>query len=205
MAPKQGLSGFHCPHCGVFSAQAFHGLVYIGHFTTLTGAQVIICAHCGKYGMWFNGRLYHPGDSTAPTRHADLPVSCLRDFEEAREIVAVSPRAAAALLRVVVETLTKGLVPSAKSLNDAIAILVSKGLPPEVQQALDVCRVVGNRAVHVGQIDATDTREIASQLFDLVTFIVDDRISRPAQIAKLYGALPTDARDAISKREMKAR
>jgi hypothetical protein len=87
------------------------------------------------------------------------------------------------------------------NINDDIKSLVSKGLPIAVQQSLDYCRVVGNNAVHPGEIDINDSPEIAQHLFAMINFIVEDRISRPKEIQKLYHSLPEAAREAIEKRD----
>lgn len=70
-----------------------------------------------------------------------------------------------------------------------------------VQQALDYCRVVGNNSVHPGEINLNDTPEIAYSLFEMVNFIVEDRIARPKQVQALYNQLPQGARNAIEKRD----
>jgi hypothetical protein len=74
-------------------------------------------------------------------------------------------------------------------------------LDPRVQQALDVVRVVGNNAVHPGELDLKDDRETADRLFDLVNLIVDVMISRPAQIDQMYATLPPGAIEAIKRRD----
>jgi hypothetical protein len=88
-----------------------------------------------------------------------------------------------------------------KDLNKDIASLVAKGLPLNVQQALDACRVIGNNAVHPGEMALTDTPDVALQLFRPINFIVEDRITRPAQIAHLFQSLPETAKVAIEKRD----
>ena len=79
--------------------------------------------------------------------------------------------------------------------------LGSEGASGSGQQALDYCRVVGNNAVHPGEIDLDDTPEVAHQIFGMINFIVEDRISRPKEIEKLYSELPQAAREAIERRD----
>jgi DNA-binding protein len=88
-----------------------------------------------------------------------------------------------------------------KDLNEDIGELVKKGLDVEIQQAMDVLRVVGNNAVHPGQIDIKDNKSIAVRLFDLLNLIVERRISTPKKIAALFDELPETARKAIKDRD----
>ncbi len=50
-------------------------------------------------------------------------------------------------------------------------------------------------------MDLNDTPEMGDHLFNMINFIVEDRITRPQQIAALYGQLPENARVAIEKRD----
>jgi hypothetical protein len=88
-----------------------------------------------------------------------------------------------------------------RNINDDIAALVRSGLPKEVQQALDYCRVVGNNAVHPGEMSSVDSPEVATTLFEMVNFVVEDRIARPRRIAALYSTLPEGALAAVAKRD----
>jgi hypothetical protein len=92
---------------------------------------------------------------------------------------------------------------SGENTNDDIANLVKKGLPVEIQQALDVVRVVGNNAVHPGELQPDDLADVASSLFELVNLIVEDRISKPRKVQALFSRLPKGAREAIDKRDGK--
>jgi hypothetical protein len=66
---------------------------------------------------------------------------------------------------------------------------------------LDVVRVIGNNAVHPGELDIKDNREVVGQLFQLVNMIVDTMISQPKSIEALYSDLGEKARSAIEKRD----
>ncbi len=122
-------------------------------------------------------------------------------YLEARDILAKSPRGAAALLRLCVQLVCKQLGENGRNIDSDIASLVRKGLPARVQQALDIVRVVGNNAVHPGQIDFDDDPAIAMQLFILVNVIADVMITEPKRIEALYQSLPATARDAIERRD----
>jgi len=74
-------------------------------------------------------------------------------------------------MRLVVQKLCAHLGREREEIDDDIASLVSKGLNPLIQQALDVVRVVGNEAVHPGTIDIKDGRDTALRLFELVNAI----------------------------------
>ena len=124
-----------------------------------------------------------------------------RDYEEAGTILDASPRGAAALLRLAVEKLCKGLGEPGRDLNADIASLVAKGLDQRVQQALDVVRVIGNNSVRPGQIDLRDDRATAETLFGLVNLICEKMITEPKHVDELYTKLPEAARQAIEKRD----
>ncbi len=159
------------------------------------------CEHCDEASYWFRSRLIVPSDAPVPPAHEDLPEDCRQDYEEARDIVSRSPRAAAALLRLCIQKLLVHIGGDGKNINSDIGRLVKEGLPEVVQQALDYCRVVGNNAVHPGEIDLNDSSEITASLFEMINFIVQERITRPKQIAALYNGLPDGAKTAIEKRD----
>jgi hypothetical protein len=140
-----------------------------------------------------------------PRPHPDAPEEILRDYEEARSIVQLSPRGACALLRLAVQELVDDLLSGDDKLNDKIGRLVEEqNLPIQVQQSLDILRVVGNNAVHPGELDLRDDTQTATGHFNLLNFLVEDRIARPKQIEQLYGKLPPGALEQIEKRDEKA-
>ena len=196
-------SKFHCVRCGVFAAQLWDEIFYRSgsEFIELGNLKYCICAHCHKWSYWYSGKMVIPSASTIPPPHDDMPTECSTDYNEAREIIAASPRAAASLLRLVLQKLMPALGEKGKNINDDIGSLVSKGLPVKIQQALDYCRVVGNNAVHPGVINLNDSPEVAHNLFAMINFIVEDRISRPKHVQSLYAKLPEEDRKTIESRD----
>ena len=99
------------------------------------------------------------------------------------------------------QKLVDDLVPGEDGLNRKIGTLVEQGLPVPVQQALDALRVIGNNAMHPGELDLRDDADIAIALFECMNVIVEDRLAQPKRIAGLYDKLPAAARAAIQRRE----
>lgn len=162
-----------------------------------------VCYECDKPTVWVHERILYP-----PVRHGvepneDLPEDVLRDYEEARSILDLSPRGAAALLRLAIQKLCMELGESGKKIDDDIASLVRKGLDLRVQRALDIVRVIGNESVHPGQMDLRDDRDTAVELLRLVNLIAEIMISQPKHIEAMYGRLPESKRKAIEKRDGK--
>jgi hypothetical protein len=191
-APAFELNAFNCIHCGVYARQVWYGMRNVSGSGIYNNDsfRYCTCIHCKAESYWYQGRMIVPTAAPVQPSHPDLPEDCKADYDEARDVVARSPKAAAALMRLVLQKLMVDLGEKGKNINDDIASLVSKGLPVVVQQALDYCRVVGNNSVHPGEINLNDTPEVAHSLFEMVNFIVDDRIARPKQVQALYGKLP---------------
>jgi hypothetical protein len=146
-------------------------------------------------------KMIFPEQANAPLPHVDTPADCKEDYLEARNIISRSPRGAAALLRLVIQKLMPHLGEKGKNIDADIASLVQKGLPLEVQQALDACRVIGNNAVHPGEMDLAATPDLPVQMCELVNFIVENRISQPKKIQAIYSSLPAKNLAAIQTRD----
>ena len=162
------------------------------------------CQNCTGMSLWIHDRLVWPNRRTAPIANNDLPPEIKVLYDEARAIADISPRGAAALLRLCVQLLCKHLGEASENINTDIAHLVAKGLDARVQMALDVVRVVGNNAVHPGHINLDDNREVANSLFGLINLIANIMITQPQHVATLYAGLPEDALSAIKQRDQDA-
>jgi len=199
--PKDKAKQFHCIHCGVFAAQKWGVLCFGYNSIKESPITVSKCEHCNDLAYWHESRMIIPAEAPVAPPHPDMPASVIGEYYEARSIFAKSPRAAVALLRLAIQKLLPELGEKGENINADIKSLVAKGLPAQVQQAFDFCRVVGNNAVHPGEINLNDTPEMGQHLFNMINFIIEDRITLPKQIAQLYAQLPEPARAAVEKRD----
>lgn len=192
--PTFDAPSFNCPFCNAYAQQKWSaGGFDIGpsffstqpkdrRATLIKEMSVCRCLHCRQFSIWWQGNMVHPDSSTAPMPNSDLPDDIRQDFEEARSIINRSPRGAAALLRLCVQKLCAHLGESGKNINQDIAGLVKKGLNPRIQKSLDIVRVIGNEAVHPGELDLRDDPDTAAQLAKLVNIIADVMITQPKHI-----------------------
>ncbi len=206
--PEFKKGAFHCPICGVYAYQAWYSCYPYNVPDRADFARnvsnslfVCLCSHCRQYSIWFREKKIHPISSSAPLPSEGMPEDVKEDYEEARSVVEVSPRSAAALLRLALQKLMIHLGESGKNLNDDIANLVKEGLPVKIQKALDAVRVIGNNAVHPGELDLRDDKETALALFELLNMIVEVMITQPKKVDEIYEKLPEGAKEAIERRD----
>ncbi|MBK8458710.1 MAG: DUF4145 domain-containing protein [Phyllobacteriaceae bacterium] len=161
------------------------------------------CYRCEKLSIWSHCDLLYPLSNFEHEPNEDLSAEIQKDFREASKIVNLSPRDAAALLRLCIQKLCRQVGERGKDVNTDIGNLVRKGLDTKIQKALDIVRVTGNNSVHPGQIDLEDDKQIAVELFSLVNIIADAIISQPKKIDAMYASLPEGARKKIEDRDKK--
>ncbi|WP_404838489.1 DUF4145 domain-containing protein [Aeromonas media] len=161
------------------------------------------CFNCGEISIWKHQSLVSPISKVGVNPNADLPDDIQRDFNEARSIVDISPRGAAALLRLCIQKLCIHLGEDNGTIDKDIAALVSRGLNPIVQKSLDAVRVIGNESVHPGQMNVSEDKETAIQLFILVNFVAEQMISLPKEVERIYQSIPETKRKAIERRDAK--
>ena len=76
-----------------------------------------------------------------------------------------------------------------------------KGLDIQIQQALDYCRVIGNNAIHAGEIDLEEDLNIVPTLFDLVNLVAQEMITKPKEINELFLSLPEESKKQVEQRD----
>ena len=205
--PRYQSKQFHCPYCQVFASQewsdttADEELDYSVICIENMKVEVSVCTHCNSGTFWLAEKIIYPPTRSAPAANDDLPEDIKQIYDEAAAIADQSPRAACALLRLVVEMLMEHLGETG-SINESIGNLVKKGLDPKIQQSLDIVRITGNNAVHPGKIDFDDTTDVQA-LFNLINVIAGVLITQPKQIQALYDELPEGPKEGIKKRDGK--
>jgi Domain of unknown function (DUF4145) len=201
--PEVFSKTFTCPYCLSIAQQRWWSIDLDGHkqqFLDRNELRVGACTHCAKPTVWIRHLMIYPQTGGAPPPNSEMAPEVAKLYLEAAAIFSLSPRAAAALLRLAVQVLCISLGEPGKNINLDIASLVSKGLPVQVQQSLDFVRVTGNNAVHPGQIDTDDPNNVRD-LFELVNLIVEYMVAMPNRVNSLYSSLPSNALSAINKRD----
>ncbi len=223
--PEHAKGQFHCPHCGVYAKQRWSHLKAINDNYTkrtsrgqviqksnifeLTGINgdlpedwtISICEHCNEMAVWYGKSIIYPKKIVVEQPNADLSEEIQKDYLEAANVLADSPRSAAAILRLALQKLCKQLGEKGENINDDIAALVKRGLNPAIQKSLDALRITGNNAVHPGELDLTEDTDRVIKLFGLINFIAEKMITEPKEIDSFYDELPEDARKAVEKRD----
>ena len=210
--PGKDKFKYTCPHCNTLSQvensqHSFPNDEYLEFHSMGTVKRVRNeltihrCHCCGKKIIWIDDNYIYP-DIVPEEANPDMPESVKQLYNEAALIANKSPRAACALLRLAIDRLCNELGEKDNSIDKNIGALVKRGLSQEVQQALDFVRVVGNKAVHPGQIafDVDDV-ETATILMSLLNIIVTRMITEPQKIGSLFKSLPESVKKSIEKRD----
>lgn len=218
-------SGFNCPHCGLYAKQNFYtpckgsnheqsylskilnALLdddFVDDYYHISKLSVCFCDHCAKYTLWVDKQLVYPNLTIAPEPVNDMPDDVKYDFSEARYVVQRSPRSAAALLRLALQKLMPHIGQDGKNINSDIGNLVNEGMSKELQEQLDVLRVIGNESVHPGELDMKDDIETAIALFHLLNSFVQLKITSKITTENLLNnKVPNSKREHIRLRQKK--
>lgn len=205
-----------CPHCGGKTVFEYTILYHNEDETTFNFKDcydsygiAASCPGCKQLSLYFKDSnnnkesLAFPMKIVdAPSPNEDMPDNIKNIFLESVNVIPYSPRASIALSRLAIDLLTLELKAKGKTLNDRIGYLVSQGLPIKVQQALDSIRVIGNNAVHPGEIiiDEND-KGLALSLLNFINIIVEYQITQPKLLEETYNSLPLSYRENIKKRD----
>ncbi len=203
--PAFQLGSFTCPRCNCFSQHEWRYIARgAGGFEAPINWVTSWCLRCKDYCFWENRTLVWPVESGLPDPIEGCPEQIQAVYNEARQLFPHSPRASAALLRLAIQMICVDRGLPGKDLNSDIGTLVKNGLSAQIQQSLDLVRVVGNNAVHPGQIQIEENKDKIEKFFGLVNLIVDVLIVQPAKVSEMFHPLvPPAQKQQITARDGK--
>ena len=206
--PEYKKRSFNCPFCIALCGMEWDQLLL--QDVTYSSYTAATCHSCNFRSIWtFSSgehRMVYPNVVQAEPAHPQMPDQIKEGYEEARQIASLSPRSAAALLRLCIEKLCLVLTEQDKGeINTMIATLVERGLSTKIQRALDTVRVIGNEAVHPGVLDLSDGDTFVIPLFRLINLIIEEQIALPGEIDALFNMLPEAKLKGIEERDAKAK
>jgi len=162
------------------------------------------CQACNNFSLWVDKEIIYPKNIPVEKPNPDMNDDIQKLYNEAASILIDSPKGSAALLRLALQKLLWQIGETERNIDKNIKSLVSKGLNPKIQKALDFVRVVGNEAVHPGEINLDDNKEIAISLFKILNLIANDMITIPKEMDELYeDIIPDEKKKQISVRDGK--
>lgn len=224
--PTYHSSSFTCPNCGAYAHQTWaKGVGYDeegGASVQWTSIDRSECYSCKQEAIWHAQIRYSttgPGYASRSWRewqilwpraragvpaHDRMPENLRPLYDEARAVADLSPRAAAALLRLLTETLLRSVAgaPNGKPFELIGQLVRDKKLDEEARMLADYLRITGNNAVHPGQIDDDeDAHKRVSMMFPFINSLVQRLIADPEELHELYEQLPAEARAAADRRD----
>lgn len=215
VTPKLMARAFTCPHCDVTAAHHWFGnqsampmckddeggYAFMRHAPYYTGDEVAEwvfakCDSCAKLSVWHGKHMVFPEACPVGEPNEDMPEEVAGIYREAAGVVTASPRAAAALLRLGLQTLLEQVLgeESTGGIYGDIKLLQERNVSEYLIMALDIIRVSGNESVHPGEINLNDTPDDAHYLFDVLNMVCDNLITQPRRMEEAYSRLPESKR-----------
>ena len=216
--PEFKKNAFTCPNCSAFSKHdwkynyvsekqgTFYDSCYNIRITPdIKELYICRCENCGYLSFWYDARLCWPLNTGIVSPPDEMPDDIKRLYNEASSIVELSPKGSCAILRLALQKLCNRLAGQEEKnkIDGAIKKLVENGLPASLQKAMDTVRIVGNDAVHPGEINIDDNQQLAVAMFELMNIIIEKMIIEPKRIDELYNLMPQEKIQGIRKRDKK--
>ncbi|QYF74139.1 DUF4145 domain-containing protein [Cryobacterium sp. PAMC25264] len=218
--PQWGRAAFDCPRCNTYAKHTREKLSW----DTFTGPVEVFdekrarivngvkrqlpagfwssaqCSACENYSIWRDEVLIYPRASGISSPASDMPAGVADLYNEAREVMAVSRRAGAALARATLERLLKTLDDTPpKNANLAARIDAVHGkVSSSLGEMLTVIRHVGNQALHGSEttddsvlliLDETQT-ELVDLIFESINELVDELVTKPEASKRFLSLVP---------------
>ena len=182
-----------------------HGAVVCLAYCSLPSDLLAVskCRHCYKLSIWIEESLVYPAQITVEDPNDDMPDEVKKLYRESSQVLSISPRAAAALLRLGLQILLGAVGGDGKNINDDIKKIVALGVEPETQRALDILRVFGNSGAHPGEIKLDEDPGLVHKMYGLMNYVTDRLITQKNQINELFEDLLEGIKNQIESRDGK--
>lgn len=216
-SPEIDKGAFTCPNCSAFSKHDWQSIYVnegegyfsfnasIGSGDKYSKLKLCKCENCGYISFWYEKKLIWPLNTGVEAPIDDMPEDIKNLYKEASSILELSPKGACAILRLALQKLCNRLAnqEEKKKIDGAIKKLVENGLPKTLQKAMDTVRIMGDEAVHPGEINIDDNKDMAIAMFRLMNIIVEKVIVEPQEIDELYKLMPEEKLKGIENRDKK--
>lgn len=220
-------NSFKCPHCGAFSHMKWENLFFISYdengleHNIPTRVHQANCASCSQDNIWYNQKvgsnflsliprpsqdsdlvrlfpIQEISNQDIPDYSPDMPNDVKVLYKEAALIFELSPRSAAALIRLALEKLCGHLGVKKKNIKESIEELAKENIiPSRVAKAADNIRLIGNANVHSGVICDEVLDDINPAIFAYINLIVDYAITKPKEIEEINSLFPEQKRASL--------
>ena len=146
---------------------------------------IAFCQHCHGFTLWLGDAMIYPQVGEAPPPHEEMPPRIRELYEEARGVLPASPRASAALLRVVLEGLLEEAGYKQGRLADRLQKAYEDGkLSASTYKVAETLRYAGNAAVHyepwkINPSQGEEDRKMVYHLFVFINDITEELIAKP--------------------------
>ena len=204
--PEYGKDEFNCAHCKVFAHESWGGSLSRNLLNSSLPSDFLTvskCRHCYELSIWIEGSLVYPAQITVEDPNDDMPDEVKKLYRESAQILPISPRAAAALLRLGLQILLGAVGGDGKNINNDIKKIVASGVESETQKALDILRVFGNSGAHPGEIKLDEDPGLVHKMYGLMNYVTDRLITQKNQINELFEGLPEGIKNQIESRDGK--
>ncbi len=198
--PRLGLPSYDCPHCceyaqfselDIFCRPASDvksdpesGLNLILLEQHITGEPSLFaatrCHNCGGILLWNGDRLYYPTRGAPNSVARDLPSDLQSGYQKACAIIDISPAAASALLRIILQKLCDAMGRQPDGAETYVAFLSRQNLSESQRALLTRTCMRGTQPVQPGVIDEADGMERAFTLSDLIIEFAHTYLPPPA-------------------------
>ena len=186
--PAHLETAFKCPICGVYSSQKWcemYAEENTDDFFHLGKYMLCTCLYCNQKSIWYKKNMVLPPIGEVPPPNHDLRDDIKEDYNEARNILVYSPRAACAILRLAIDKLMTQVGFDKYQVTKNKKDSGENNLNNKLGRTLERLSMKGKTQIEAGKIDSTDDKAVAMGLFELINLITELKISQSNKINQL--------------------